>query len=683
MLFFLFLLLFTLILIPTHTAAEGRTELEPVHILAHSQEGHEEIEVSLLDRQPPDTEIPLGPYWEWSDLFGYQWGNRSLFLNWLSTQQDVDLEFVWLPQGSSTPVWTNFNKSQVHLQADTNDTCNVDSYKDLPKAERCDCSKQRAHDSFVNWASFYYCVAGEKVWAFPVLLLAIFFTFTLLASTADQYLVPSLEKLATFLNLSPNVAGVTLLAFGNGAPDVFSSFAALTGQSGDSLGISAILGAGVFVTTVVLAACIFPSEFPTHRRPFVRDVVTYVFGVTLLLFVFLSGEMKVWQSLVLFISYFLYVLLVIVGRYYYQKYMKPRANATPLLTVSSENTEITPSPAKDATGMQKMLSEDEGQAHPPQTLIITSELYTPDQPESELQDGKTEGSKGGLDDLALYHTQVSLLKSKGTGGYDGRSFASAMGLPGSASFVSSPEKRAARQRRRSSVSRDLSSPSKTRLDVNELLAGGEQNLVDRGYSPPRAQHRPASSRKSSNAYQNLSPEAKTAAAAAGQGTITTETAAAKAEQLSSSEEGFDLVPEVGDGEEEEEEEEDEMCDFAKCGVAGKVLKLLVMFIEILLWIITSPFVVARIVTVPLFGEDEDHDVVNPLAVCSSVLFAPFFASVALSRPITQIVMIAIIGSVFCRLLLARMPRYCVPESKLANPMLGEVWYGQHDIGLLL
>lgn len=308
-------------------------------------------------------------------------------------------------------VWTN-SSAQIRTQSDTNETCDVDNYKDLPRSERCECSKQRPHDSFVNWASFYYCVAGERIWAFPVLLLAIFFTFTLLASTADQYLVPSLEKLSSFLNLSPNVAGVTLLAFGNGAPDVFSSFAALTGQSGDSLGISAILGAGVFVTTIVLAACIVPSEFRTHRRPFVRDVMTYIFGVALLLIVFLSGEMKLWQSLFLFISYFLYVLVVIVGRYYYQKYMKPRSNATPLLTVAPEFTGITPSPSKDAAGLQTA-SDDDGQSNNPQTVVITS-AYTPDAPESEEQDGSSgegEGSKGGLDDLALYHAQVSLLKT--------------------------------------------------------------------------------------------------------------------------------------------------------------------------------------------------------------------------------------------------------------------------------
>ena len=43
----------------------------------------------------------------------------------------------------------------------------------------------------------------------------------ILTSSADEYLSPSLEFLTEKLKLSESVAGVTLLALGNGAPDVF------------------------------------------------------------------------------------------------------------------------------------------------------------------------------------------------------------------------------------------------------------------------------------------------------------------------------------------------------------------------------------------------------------------------------------------------------------------------------
>ena len=51
-----------------------------------------------------------------------------------------------------------------------------------------------------------------------------------LGSTADSYLSPALETISDKFSCSESLAGVTLLAFGNGAPDVFSAIAA----SGDS-----------------------------------------------------------------------------------------------------------------------------------------------------------------------------------------------------------------------------------------------------------------------------------------------------------------------------------------------------------------------------------------------------------------------------------------------------------------
>ena len=51
-------------------------------------------------------------------------------------------------------------------------------------------------------------------------------TFSLLGSTAEDYLTPSLTKIKNKFNMSETLAGVTILAFANGAPDVISSFSA-------------------------------------------------------------------------------------------------------------------------------------------------------------------------------------------------------------------------------------------------------------------------------------------------------------------------------------------------------------------------------------------------------------------------------------------------------------------------
>jgi len=49
-----------------------------------------------------------------------------------------------------------------------------------------------------------------------------------LGSTADAYLSPALEYMTLKFGISESLAGVTLLAFGNGAPDLFGSLASAT-----------------------------------------------------------------------------------------------------------------------------------------------------------------------------------------------------------------------------------------------------------------------------------------------------------------------------------------------------------------------------------------------------------------------------------------------------------------------
>ena len=55
------------------------------------------------------------------------------------------------------------------------------------------------------------------------------FSFYVLGHVADEYLTTSLEKIANTFKMSESLAGVTLMAFGAGAPDVFASISASEG----------------------------------------------------------------------------------------------------------------------------------------------------------------------------------------------------------------------------------------------------------------------------------------------------------------------------------------------------------------------------------------------------------------------------------------------------------------------
>ena len=65
------------------------------------------------------------------------------------------------------------------------------------------------------------------------------------------------------------------MAFGNGAPDIFSSLAGV-GNDRPELVFGELFGAGMFVTTVVAGAICLLRPFHLMKRPFLRDLTFYL-----------------------------------------------------------------------------------------------------------------------------------------------------------------------------------------------------------------------------------------------------------------------------------------------------------------------------------------------------------------------------------------------------------------------
>jgi Ca2+/Na+ antiporter len=86
--------------------------------------------------------------------------------------------------------------------------------------------------------------------------------FGVLITTAQRFFCPALEIVADHLRLPPAVAGATLLALGNGAPDTFTMLAVVQSEHPGAVGIVVTepVGGGLFVTTVVLAAVVRMSR---------------------------------------------------------------------------------------------------------------------------------------------------------------------------------------------------------------------------------------------------------------------------------------------------------------------------------------------------------------------------------------------------------------------------------------
>ena len=75
----------------------------------------------------------------------------------------------------------------------------------------------------------------------------------ILTVVADRFFCPALEVIADFFQLPANVAGATLLSFGNGAPDVFTQLAAVSTVR--LLGLSVHVWHHYWIRQVLHGAC--------------------------------------------------------------------------------------------------------------------------------------------------------------------------------------------------------------------------------------------------------------------------------------------------------------------------------------------------------------------------------------------------------------------------------------------
>ena len=171
------------------------------------------------------------------------------------------------------------------------------------------------------------------------LLLALL--FYLMYSVSSDYLTPSLAHLSAACRMSPDMAGLTFLAFGNGAPDLFTAM--LGAEDAPEMILGSSIGSGLFIFTVVFGLVIifardpnisqlssnstamvltFPSPKTANspvkigRGTFWRNALMYS-GCVLALAVFvLKRRILIWQPFTLIVLFFVYLLASISAHYF-------------------------------------------------------------------------------------------------------------------------------------------------------------------------------------------------------------------------------------------------------------------------------------------------------------------------------------------------------------------------------
>uniref|UniRef100_A0A8C1DVB3 Solute carrier family 8 member B1 n=1 Tax=Cyprinus carpio carpio TaxID=630221 RepID=A0A8C1DVB3_CYPCA len=259
----------------------------------------------------------------------------------------------------SEPQWRRGElDSEIYDQVKKTLFC--DEVMNLSASQRCEFVKNTpdctSDDGFIKYPVVTFCL-------FPPNLLPLAITlyvrtvhsvtklrvYTPVIECCVSFFCPNLSAISSTMRLTHNVAGVTFLALGNGAPDVFSAMAAFSHPQTAGLAVGALFGAGIFVTTVVAGSIALVKPFTVASRPFLRDVVFYMAAVFWTFNILYKGHISMGEAVGYLALYIAYVLTVIVSAciYNHQKHqLNGSAQTTdegeyePLLPYTQSTTQI-------------------------------------------------------------------------------------------------------------------------------------------------------------------------------------------------------------------------------------------------------------------------------------------------------------------------------------------------------
>ena len=144
-----------------------------------------------------------------------------------------------------------------------------------------------------------------------LMVLLLVMLMRMMVLTASDYFSPTLEHMGEGIRVNKDFIGVTLLAFGNGAPDFFSLVVSATQRINLTLAVNSLLGAGVFLCTVVVGVIALLSPGRLHKSILIRDIAFHLTAVVCVSMAFLARAIHLYIGMAFLMVYIAYILLVI------------------------------------------------------------------------------------------------------------------------------------------------------------------------------------------------------------------------------------------------------------------------------------------------------------------------------------------------------------------------------------
>ena len=161
-----------------------------------------------------------------------------------------------------------------------------------------------------------YCLVGDRQYiTWPLIVIVFLLCFYFLSTSVDEYVSRIVGRMSVKLNMSQNLAGLTLLAFGNQVADI--TVAIVSGgeeNGGIEASLSTILGADSFVIGLAMPTVIFLGNGVIVKgQNFTRDLLTYLIALILIFSLgIMSRKLNLIYALIIFGLYIVYVGLCII-----------------------------------------------------------------------------------------------------------------------------------------------------------------------------------------------------------------------------------------------------------------------------------------------------------------------------------------------------------------------------------
>ena len=207
---------------------------------------------------------------------------------------------------------------------------------EVARSYQCDyvkyCCNGTITDGKFDYLHFEYCtMSNYKTFGALILSIVLIYSFLFIGNICDNYFAQTTGAMADLMGISHNVAGVTFLALGNGANDISAAYAGLKNGGNQTLLILGDLLGGATFNPIVISALIAiacRSNAPKMDKiAFVRDCTFICIAVGYTFYFTSKGSITLFESIVLWVIYLMYVAVVIFGEVY-KKWKQKENNRT-------------------------------------------------------------------------------------------------------------------------------------------------------------------------------------------------------------------------------------------------------------------------------------------------------------------------------------------------------------------